>query len=137
MITISSNLFRCLSIRVTFRNFRAGIFIQFTKWDFPHSARNFLKIIRINSEVRTTYNRRLNKEFGSRFLEDCVDRQTPDEGLGEKRSRRCDNSNKDDDISPTVDNDNSTSQKFRQILSEHSFCIIYLSFCMKQINVWF
>ena len=67
--------------------------------------------------IRTGDPRGFNKGRSSKFREDSLVRQTPEEGRRTYRPKRCGNNNKDEDNSPKNLNDKNqqaSSQKFRQ-----------------------
>ena len=68
--------------------------------------------------IRTGDPRGFNKGRSSKFREGSRVRQTPEEGRGAYRPKRCGNNNKDEDNSPKNLNDKNqqaSSQKFRQL----------------------
>ena len=67
--------------------------------------------------IRTGEPREFNKGHSSKFRVGSRVRQTPEEGRGTYRAKRCGNNNKDEENSPKTLNDKNhqaSSQKFRQ-----------------------
>lgn len=61
----------------------------------------------MESETRSIYRRRLNKGYTSKFSEGHLDREMPEKGWITQRLKRFDNnSNKDEDKSPILNNSN-------------------------------
>ncbi len=72
----------------------------------------------IHLGIRTGDTRGYNKGLSSKFCVGSRVRQTPEEGRGTYRPKRCGNNNKDEDNSPKTLNDKNqlaSSQKFRQL----------------------
>ena len=77
----------------------------------------------MNKEIGTrssknVTNKLFNKGRSSKFREGSRVRQTPEEGRGTYRPKRCGNNNKDGDNSPKILNDKNYQalfQKFRQL----------------------
>lgn len=63
--------------------------------------------------MRTIYSYRLNKRFDLNFLESYLNQQSPKKVQKVHQLNHCDNS-KNNDISTNLNNDISSSQKFRQ-----------------------
>ena len=77
-------------------------------------------------EIRIGDPRGFNKGHSSKFCEGSQVRQTPEEGRGTYRPKRCENNNKDEDYSPKTLNDKNhqaSSQKFRQL--QYIYIYIY------------
>ena len=72
------------------------------------------------SGIRTGDPCRFNKGHSSKFRVGSRVRQTPEEGGGTYRPKRCGNNNKDEDNNPKNLNDKNhqvSSQKFRQLIN--------------------
>lgn len=67
----------------------------------------------MDSGMRTIYSYRLNKRSNLNFLESYLNQQSPEKVQRVNQLNHCDNS-KNNDISTNVNNDISSSQKFRQ-----------------------
>ena len=73
--------------------------------------------------IRTGDSRGFNKGRSSKFREDSLVRQTPEEGRKTYRPKRCGNTNKDEDNSQKNLNDKNhqtSSKKFRELYSNFS-----------------
>ena len=70
--------------------------------------------------IRTWYPRN-NKGLGSKFQSSRV-RDKPEEGRRIRRPKRCEKNNLDEEVSPkSIINENTSSQKYRQLLSNEVF----------------
>ena len=76
--------------------------------------------------IRTWYPRN-NKGLGSKFQSSRV-RDKPEEGRRIRRPKRCGKNNLDEEVSPkSIINENTSSQKYRQLLPSLFIVILYIA----------
>ena len=81
--------------------------------------------------IRTWYPRN-NKGLGSKFQSSRV-RDKPEEGRRIRRLKRCEKNNLDEEVSPkSIINENTSSQKYRQLPSIVGLFVCWLSFMAYQ-----
>ena len=68
------------------------------------------------NRIRTGNPRGFNKGHSSKFHEGSRVRQTPEEGRGTYRPKRCGNNNKEEDNSPKTLNDKNSSMNFLSLM---------------------